>query len=141
MPFIQNVAAVDIKNEFHFDPGPNSVLISIIDPKGSRPIPKFPFRKVFNFEFFDLDDDDIEKDNSIESNCITKKQAEEIIAILEEALDNNSNVIVHCMAGVCRSGAIVDVAIKMGFDDLHTFKLPNSRVKRMLLEVLSSKQD
>lgn len=137
MPLIQNVAAIDVKEGCHFDPGPNSVLISIVDPAGWRPTPKFPFQKVFNFEFFDFEDEDIENGFPLES-FISKEQAEELVKILKEALDNDSNVIVHCQAGVCRSGAVVEVAVSMGFQDSGNFRLPNTRVQRMMTEALQS---
>jgi hypothetical protein len=43
MPWIENISKVDAKKAHHFDPGPNSMLICIIDPCSHPIVPKFPF--------------------------------------------------------------------------------------------------
>ena len=56
--WIENVAAADIPQAFHHDAGPNSMLISIVDPAGWPPTPKYPFKEVHRFEFLDAEDED-----------------------------------------------------------------------------------
>lgn len=132
MPWIENVAASDIPKGFHHDCGPNSMLISITDPAGWRPEAKQQFKERHDFEFLDAEDEDGFPDES----KITDAQAEEIIRLLKHALDNRMNVVVHCMAGICRSGAVAEVGVMMGFNDCEKFRQPNLRVKHKLMKVL-----
>ena len=44
MPWIQNVALVDIPRGFHFDAGENSMLIQIVDPAMEFPVAKHNFK-------------------------------------------------------------------------------------------------
>jgi predicted protein tyrosine phosphatase len=132
MPWIENVAAADIPTGFHHDVGPNSMLISITDPAGWRPEAKLQFKERHNFEFLDAEDDDREPEEA----KITDAQAEQIVALLQRALDNRMNVVVHCMAGICRSGAVVEVGVMMGFNDCEKYRQPNLRVKHKLMKQL-----
>jgi predicted protein tyrosine phosphatase len=132
MPWIENVAAADIPTGFHHDVGPNSMLISITDPAGWRPEAKQQFKERHNFEFLDAEDDDREPEEA----KITDAQAEQIVALLQRALDNRMNVVVHCMAGICRSGAVVEVGVMMGFNDCEKYRQPNLRVKHKLMKQL-----
>jgi predicted protein tyrosine phosphatase len=132
MPWIENVAAADIPTGFHHDVGPNSMLISITDPTGWRPEAKQQFKERHNFEFLDAEDDDREPEEA----KITDAQAEQIVSLLQRALDNRMNVVVHCMAGICRSGAVVEVGVMMGFNDCEKYRQPNLRVKHKLMKQL-----
>jgi predicted protein tyrosine phosphatase len=132
MPWIENVAAADIPTGFHHDVGPNSMLISIADPAGWRPEAKQQFKERHNFEFLDAEDED----GFPEEAKITDAQAEQIVELLQRALENRMNVVVHCMAGICRSGAIVEVGTMMGFNDCEKYRQPNLRVKHKLMKQL-----
>jgi len=132
MPWIENVAAADIPTGFHHDCGPNSMLISICDPAGWRPEAKQQFNERHDFEFLDAEDDDREPEES----KITDAQAEQIVELLQRALENRMNVVVHCTAGICRSGAVVEVGIMMGFNDCEKYRQPNLRVKHKLMKQL-----
>jgi len=44
----------------------------------------------------------------------------------------------HCVAGVCRSGAVAEVGTMLGFTDTETFRIPNVMVKRKLIQQLES---
>jgi hypothetical protein len=46
------------------------------------------------------------------------------------------NVIVHCVAGVCRSGAVCEVGVMLGFDDTEAFRSPNLLVKHRMMKCL-----
>ena len=130
--FIENVAASDVTTGFHYDAGPNAMLISITDPAGWKPTPKQKFKEVHEFEFLDAEDDD-----GFPDECkIQDEQAEQIIALLKHALENRMNVVVHCFAGICRSGAVVEVATMMGFTPTDRYRQPNLRVKHKLMKVL-----
>jgi predicted protein tyrosine phosphatase len=132
MPWIENVAASDIPKGFHHDCGPNSMLISIADPAGWRPEAKHDFKERHNFEFLDAEDDDRE----LKEAKISDAQAEQIVGLLHHALENRMNVVVHCMAGICRSGAVVEVGVMMGFNDCEKYRQPNLRVKHKLMKQL-----
>jgi predicted protein tyrosine phosphatase len=132
MPWIENVAAADIPTGFHHDVGPNSMLISICDPAGWRPNAKQQFKERHDFEFLDAEDDDREPEES----KITDAQAEQIVELLQRALENRMNVVVHCTAGICRSGAVVEVGVMMGFNDCEKYRQPNLRVKHKLMKQL-----
>jgi predicted protein tyrosine phosphatase len=132
MPWIENVAAADISKGFHHDCGPNSMLISITDPAGWRPEAKQQFKERHDFEFLDAEDDDREPEEA----KITDAQAEQIAGLLQRALENRMNVVVHCMAGICRSGAVVEVGVMMGFNDCEKYRQPNLRVKHKLMKQL-----
>ena len=130
--WIENVAAVDVTTAFHHDAGNNSMLISIVDPAGWRPNAKYPFKERHNFEFLDAED----SDGFPEEAKISDAQAQEIVRLLQHALDNRMNVVVHCTAGICRSGAVVEVGVMMGFVECERFRSPNLRVKHRMMQAL-----
>jgi hypothetical protein len=134
MPWIENCAADDIPKAWHFDPGPNSMLIQIMDTCPSWwPKPKFNFKEVHQFEFLDVE----EKDFVLEPEMkISDAQAAELVRLLKHALDNRMNVVVHCVAGICRSGAVTEVGVMMGFQDTEKFRSPNLLVKHKMLKAL-----
>ena len=133
MPWIENVAASDIPIKFHHDAGPNSMLISIVDPASWRPSPAHTFKEIHNFEFLDVEKDDKVLDEAMECS---EEQAAELVRLLQHALDNRMNVVVHCFAGVCRSGAVCEVGVMMGFEDTGRFRSPNLLVKHRMMKAL-----
>jgi predicted protein tyrosine phosphatase len=133
MMWIENVAAADVPMKFHHDAGPNSMLIQIMDPAPSWwPTPAHDFKEVHRFEFLDAEDDD----GFPEEAKISDEQAEAIVGLLKHAQENRMNVVVHCMAGLCRSGAVAEVGVMMGFQDAERTRIPNLRVKHKLMKVL-----
>ena len=46
------------------------------------------------------------------------------------------NVIGHCHAGVCRSGAVCEIGVMLGFDDTEAFRSPNLLVKHRMMRAL-----
>ena len=131
--WIQNVALSDVKKGFHFDAGSNSMLIQIVDPAMEFPTPKHQFKEIHQFEFLDLEKDDMP---DAEEFKITYEQAAQLVRLLQHALDNRMHVIVHCVAGVCRSGAVCEVGVMMGFDDTEVFRSPNLLVKHRMMKHL-----
>jgi len=134
MPWIQNVARSDITRGFHIDPGPNAMLIQIVDPamEFPEPLPVYVFKETHQFEFLDLE----LNDPWGEEFKVTDVQAVELVRLLQHALDNRMNVIVHCVAGVCRSGAVCEVGVMLGFDDTEAYRSPNLMVKHKMMKVL-----
>jgi predicted protein tyrosine phosphatase len=133
MPWIENVAAADVPMGYHHNAGPNSMLIQIMDPASSWwPQPVHDFKETHRFEFLDAEDADGFPDEA----KITDEQAQEIVRLLRHALKKRMNVVVHCMAGLCRSGAVAEVGIMMGFQDAERTRIPNLRVKHKLMSAL-----
>jgi len=133
MPWIQNVALSDIKKGFHINPGENAMLIQIVDPPGDFPTPKYKFKEVHQFQFLDIEEKDFTLEESM--RC-SHEQAAELVRLLQHALANRMNVIVHCVAGVCRSGAVCEVGVILGFDDTEVFRSPNLLVKHRMMKAL-----
>lgn len=133
MPWIQNTALSDVKRGTHRQPGPNAMLIQICDPPGDFPEPYHQFREVHQFQFLD-----VEKDTEVldEAMRCSQAQADELVRLLQHALTNNMDVIVHCHAGVCRSGAVCEVGVMMGFQDTYVFRSPNLLVKHGMMRTL-----
>ena len=130
--FIENVSKSDVFNGHHYDAGPNAMLIRIQDPATEFGKIKHPFKEVYEFEFLDAEDDDGFEDEV----KISDVQAAELVRLLQRAQENAMNVVVHCHAGICRSGAVVEVASMMGFTPADRLRIPNMRVKHKMMQVL-----
>lgn len=133
MPWIQNVSLDDVRKGFHIEPGINAMLIQIVDPPGDFPVPKRQFKEVHQFQFLDVEKDDFVLDE--EMRC-SQDQANELVRLLQSALDRHMNVIVHCVAGLCRSGAVCEVGVMLGFNDTEVFRSPNLLVKHRMMKAL-----
>jgi predicted protein tyrosine phosphatase len=130
--FIENCSKSDVFNGHHYDAGENSMLIRIQDPATEFGKIKHNFKEVYEFEFLDAEDED-----GFEDECkIQDEQAEQLVNLLRRALENRMNVVVHCHAGICRSGAVVEVASMMGFTPADRYRQPNVRVKNKMMKVL-----
>ena len=132
MPKIENCSLVDFRRGDHRLEPSNAVAIQILDPADTVPEPAedvFIARHVF--EFLDAEDS-----NRFfpEEALISDKQAASIANILLDALKNDYDVLVHCVVGQCRSGAVVEVAEMIGFDECFRYRHPNVRVKKKLME-------
>ena len=108
------------------------MLIQIVDPGMEFPRPIHKFKETHQFEFLDLEVGDAFG----EEFKVTDAQAESLVRLLEHALEKRMNVVVHCVAGICRSGAVCEVGVMMGFDDCEVFRSPNLMVKHKMMKVL-----
>jgi predicted protein tyrosine phosphatase len=141
MPWIENVALSDIPKGRHHNVGENSMLIQIVDPAMEFPTPKHQFKETHQFEFLDIEEDGMTnmgdgKMVDMSEFAITNEQAQRLVQLLQHALENRMNVVVQCVAGVCRSGAVCEVGVMMGFDDTEAFRSPNLLVKHKMMKVL-----
>lgn len=146
MNFIQNVSMGTIAKGQHMDAGGRGILIQIGDPGAAFPIPKFIFEQIHKFEFLDIDDKEffsLKTGVKISATQIpewefrmTEEQAKDIVSILRQGLEEKRNVIVHCHAGICRSGAVAEVGEMLGFQPGHTSRIPNVWVKKLLMKEL-----
>jgi len=132
MPKIENCSFIDFQKGDHRMVRLGAIAIQILDPAD---IPPEPAEDVFHsrhvFEFLDADEP---TQYFPEEALISDKQAEGIASLLVKALDEDRDVIVHCVVGQCRSGAVVEVAEMIGFDKCPRYRHPNVRVKRKLME-------
>jgi hypothetical protein len=131
--WIENVSLGDIPKGRHHAAGENSMLIQIVDPGMEFPVPMHKFKETHQFQFLDVE----EKDEVLEEamRC-SPEQAAELVRLLQHALVNRMNVVVHCVAGVCRSGAVCEVGVMLGFDDCEGFRSPNLLVKHRMMRYL-----
>jgi len=130
--WIENVSMSDIHLGHHSDLGENVMLIRIQDP-ATEFMPTFrQYKEVHCFEFLDAEDED----GFDEDFKISDEQAKEIASLLQRAMDKSMNVLVHCHAGICRSGAVAEVATMMGFTATDRYRQPNLRVKNKLMKAM-----
>lgn len=122
----------DVVKGTHLDIGnQETVLIQIQDFGAWQfavPFHKEKFCSVHQFRF-----DDIATESKA---AINEEQASHIAQILQEAKQQGHNVLVHCHAGICRSGAVSEVGVIYGFKDLQAHRIPNTRVKDMVRRAL-----
>ena len=132
--WIQNCAADDIPKGFHVAVGENSMLIQIMDTATSWwPVPKHKFKEVHQFEFLDVEEKDHVDDEVMKCS---QAQADQLVTLLLHAKAKRMDVIIHCYAGICRSGAVADVGIQLGFQDTERFRAPNLLVKHRMMKAL-----
>ena len=130
--WIENVSMSDIHLGHHSDLGENCMLIRIQDPATEFHPTKKVFKEVHCFEFLDAEDED----KWDEDFKISDAQAVEIAGLLQRAMASSMNVMVHCHAGICRSGAVTEVGTMLGFTATERFRQPNLRVKHKLMKAL-----
>lgn len=125
-----------ITQGFHYYVLSKTALIQIQDYYGLMKFatPIYPFVKTLQLRF---DDDDIP---NLESN-INQGQAKVIADFLVECLKQDINVVVHCHAGLCRSGAVAECGIILGFEGTETLRIPNVLVKSLVLKELGLSND
>lgn len=115
--------------KFPFYTDDDDWLISIRDP-ATYPVDIKPrFGRVLELEFLDVDLLKID-------GGFSPELAEETVRFIAEAKKLKKNVWVHCHAGVCRSGAIVEFLIDQGWKlkdhELVPGRVPNPRVYSLL---------
>lgn len=135
MPKIQNVSRACIEAGCHLptNQGNGAILIQISDPDVEHPIPFRYFERTYQFKFLDIEES---------TACINpawrpgRNDAYAIASILLWALDNHKDVVVHCHAGICRSGAVAEAGEMLGFEYAGDGRQPNVALKLLLLEAL-----
>lgn len=83
-------------------------------------------------DFYDLDDE-----IGSPYKCITDEQARQIASYMRTVRGKGGNLWVNCHAGISRSGAIVEIALKLGWwkdleSPLQETRYPNSMVFRKI---------
>lgn len=131
MPWIENVSMVDAAKAIHHLCEPNAMMIRIHNP-GFVPLTLIrpeQFREIHSFEFLDIEDAEGEF-------APQPEHAKELVRLLRHAFKNRMNVVVHCHAGLCRSGAVAEIGIMMGFNEVHTRRIPNTLLKALMIKEL-----
>lgn len=104
MPWINNQSLFNVISGFHML-SENVNLIRVVDPdmSFSKVAHISSFKNVLELKFFDND------------NAPCYKILDKIHDFLISSLDNNQDVLVHCVAGINRSGAIAQYGEALGF--------------------------
>jgi len=134
-PFIENVSYHGMTKASHYDPGEYGVWISITDPCTMPAPAAFPFLKMYGFQFLDIEEND-PKFEEFKEFVISKEDGERIADILRKSFADGSSVIVSCMAGLCRSGAVAQAGIDYGFVDVGSVRAPNLMVYKAVAKPL-----
>jgi len=131
MPKIENCSWADFLRGNHRINPIGTIAIQIVDPGDTPPEPaEDVFHSRHVFEFLDAE---APTQFFSEEKLISNEHAEDIASILVSALNEDRDVLVHCVAGMCRSGAVVEVAEMIGFDKCFRYRHPNARVKSKLM--------
>lgn len=128
MPWIANISREKLKQDQKIWSQMDCVLIQISDPGYPFLEVDEEFKAIYQYEFLDLEKNDPDPFD----NKISKDQIENISFHLENCLQKGLNVLVQCTAGACRSGAVVEVGILLGFKDRGLYRTPNLDVKHKL---------
>lgn len=116
----------------------NAVLIQLVDPGMEFPDVDFPFKSRHQFRFLDIQPHDFDAALHFK-DAITDEQALEIAQILLNAFRAKQDIIVHCVAGLCRSGAVAEVAIAaLKYDATRNVRQPNNYIKNKLFDALDT---
>jgi len=98
---------------------------------------------VLSLFFDDVENDlDISPTNHKETKAFTKDDAKKIINFLDDNKNINT-LLIHCAAGISRSGAVGSFALsylngdKEHFKQTNSFIMPNARVLRLLNNEIS----
>lgn len=122
--FTANLSRRQVEAGVPFEVGLNDWLISINDFDGATPNFANKWQEVLEVFF-----DDIEEE---QEEAINVFQAFQIASFINRARHQQKNVWIHCTAGICRSGAVVEVLKLLGFTVAEDFRaserIPNSRV-------------
>lgn len=134
MLYIENCPQIAVERGTHQLPSHHSILVQITDPGSDFVTPKFDdYAAIHRFKFYDVTEP-LYCRGLIEP--ITQDQADELVEILLNAMECRYNVIVHCAAGICRSGAVTEVGEIIGFVPVHNNRVPNVEVKNKMLKKL-----
>lgn len=122
-----------------------NIIVSIYTPEDSPPVlPSSSTNKsVLQIAFMDLDKVITANDGSI-LNPMSFSQAVEIKDFVQKHATENTNIIVHCDAGVSRSrGVAAALCVVYGLNDEEHYRLgcPNAHVKRLLLRAFRNLEE
>lgn len=132
MPTVEHVDMHDVARGRHATLPEGAALIQVVDPDMDWPTPMAQFRYILRLKFLDIDP---QADDTPDTWAMSESQARAVDAFLAEALREGRNVLVHCVHGSSRSGAIAAHAQSQGFECLRPLTEPNAHVLRALRRV------
>lgn len=128
MLYVQNVSFDDVKKLKYNNDCSNTLLISITDNDMQYPVDLGKgFWSAVYYQFLDVDGPQYKQG-------ISEAQAKGIIEWLKFAQRHNKDILVHCMMGVNRSGAVREVAEILGFKVIGQKQGYNAYVKTKLIQ-------
>lgn len=132
MPWIGNYSFANIYKGLHHLEPKRTALIRIADVAHI-----FENRDVHHInDFVAVQEFNFQDNEDVDYGAMTEEQAILMANFLRGCLAQNINVVVHCHAGLCRSGAVTDAGVAFGFQDAETFRTPNLHVKKLLFKHL-----
>ena len=125
-PWILNTAKDNLNNIKN-----GNILIQIENAVGEFMQPTAVYNSIFRFRFYGG------RNNPSGVLNITDEQAQQLVAILKSALRRNQNVVVQCVSGSVRSGAVTQAGIDYGFQECNTNRDPSKLVYEKMVNYLS----
>jgi predicted protein tyrosine phosphatase len=136
MPWIGNYSYADIRSGNHAIEPNRTVLIRIMGIghvfEEADVARRSEFLNIYKFAFEDLEPTEVHDETQFGE--MVPVQAVIMHWYMRDALNAGYNVVVHCVQGLCRSGAVTEVGVMMGFNDLGRPRLPNMHVKKLLMK-------
>jgi predicted protein tyrosine phosphatase len=103
-------------------------LIQIVDPDMEFPTPKHDFKENIKVKFYDVD--------SEASDGISEEQSRIIFEFILDSYKSSHDLMIHCVAGINRSGGVLGAAEAIGFKLGCTNETYNTFVKSQILKNL-----
>lgn len=131
----ENVSRLDILQGNHISAHCSpTYLIQISDIGCLQPDVKYYdfFKDKLCLTFNDVEDE-------FDMSSISDYQAQRIADFVLKAKADNADIVAHCLAGICRSGAVVEAAMSVGYTDaVNRQRIPNALVKRKVMQCLGT---
>lgn len=105
----------------------NTYFISMFGSQDPSPFFKDHHPNVLLVQVDDIDEDKLELAKNNQLMFFTNDQAKQIIEFLQD-MNDDFTLIVHCGAGVCRSGAVVEFARGILHLEYDEFKRDNPHI-------------
>lgn len=74
-----------------------------------------------------------------DSYIVPDETIDKLAKLIFDAKERKQNILVHCHAGISRSGAVVEVATMLGYKDIGRHRNPNRVIKENLRKALGIK--
>ncbi len=123
-----------------WEPCAETVCISISEPGRKVKLPKF--RDLIREQFQDYDklakDGKTPRKYPADAVFITPTQAARLARFARKHRDEGRNILVHCAAGISRSGAVVEALLEAfpEYEDRGWLRHPNGYVKMLMRRAL-----
>lgn len=136
--FAQNVSMVDAKQGNYRKMDGSTVLIQFADPDKRFPRVRGEFVETHQFHCWDVTKSDPAWEQ-LKDHAFSVQHAQHLAQVLMNAWTNQHNVLVHCVAGLCRSGAVVEVLVSaFKYQEVHKNRIPNYMVTSLTFEALDN---